>query len=85
MCQPISYTYPNCNHLIAAPSVWILERCWRALAIHRDCWLPPNYPPEDIQRRPWPGKPLVEGCPICAAEQQAQQAASSNVSFSHGG
>ena len=68
MCQAVSYTYPNCGHLIAARHVWVPERCSRAAASGFDCWIPRNMPLSRVQRRKWSGQELPP-CAMCQARK----------------
>lgn len=82
MCQPVSYTYPDCSHLVAAPHVWIPDPCAVANKTGRWCHISPDYPLSLVERRPWVGRPL-EPCEECARQRAvAQRVASNEAAFS---
>ncbi|KAF4460825.1 PPIC-type PPIASE domain-containing [Fusarium albosuccineum] len=74
MCKPIRYVYPDCGHpVVPKREVWILERCTRAFACNRDCWIPNDILASRIQDKPWPNNNLTEPCALCE-EERADQA-----------
>lgn len=75
MCQPTSYIHPRCGHLVAAPHIWVLERCNKALRCGFDCWIPTNVLRSDVQRKPWRGGPLAP-CEECNKEGEQNAATS---------
>lgn len=77
MCQPVSYTYPGCTHLIAQPNVWVLDPCPLASSTGRWCHISQDYPLNLVEKRPWVGQPL-EPCEKCTARVATAQRAMCN-------
>ncbi|KAM0436612.1 hypothetical protein ACHAPT_002320 [Fusarium lateritium] len=74
MCQAIRYVYPDCRHpIVPDPDVWDVERCRRAHATNRDCWMPHDLHPDFIQHRVWTNGNLTEPCENSSFEESSDE------------